>query len=327
MMSKGPLERRQRLSRICKYIINGGPSAVDARTVAAFKAAALSYAHTQYDAPEQVLKRLYCDGGELGDLMRGAVDIVSKELDNMETSSATGARYNRTRRPPDDDDDDDDELDDDDDNDIEKQADHHASTVANLLVEAGSFSHRAAALQHLLHKPAGQALLQRMSKAAEQTAKESNMDKIETVRDVVKRHGIVAVAKSIIDENRSYGITEHEFVELATEHAKSAHPELSGPQAFAKLYQIPEVWRACNLLKSMPFQVDVEPLVVGGADTRDLSDESKAIAQLKQLGRDRWPTASESQQFERALIDPVNHKLARRAVPIPQPTTQYPFPR
>ena len=153
------------------------------------------------------------------------------------------------------------------------------------------------------------------------------MDKIETVRDVVKRHGIVAVAKSIIDENRSYGITEHEFVALATEHAKAAHPELTEAQAFAKLYQIPEVWRACNVLKSMPFQVDVEPLFVSGADTRDLSDTSEAIAQLKQLGRDRWPAASESQQFERALTDPVNHKLARRAVPIPQPTTQYPFPR
>jgi hypothetical protein len=45
------------------------------------------------------------------------------------------------------------------DDDVGKQADHHASTVADLLVEAGSFPHRAAALQHLLHKPSGQALL------------------------------------------------------------------------------------------------------------------------------------------------------------------------
>jgi hypothetical protein len=52
----------------------------------------------------------------------------------------------------------------DDDAGTEKQADHHASTVADLLVEAGSFPHRAAALQHLLHKPTGHALLQRMHK-------------------------------------------------------------------------------------------------------------------------------------------------------------------
>jgi hypothetical protein len=51
--------------------------------------------------------------------------------------------------------------------------DHHASTIANLLVEAGSFPHRAAALHHLLHKPSGQALLARMHKAADQPAKET----------------------------------------------------------------------------------------------------------------------------------------------------------
>jgi hypothetical protein len=215
----------------------------------------------------------------------------------------------------------------DNDDDTEKRADHHASTVADLLVESGRFPHRTAALDHLLNSPHGNALLARLHKAADQTGKESNMDKIETVRDVVKRHGIVAVAKSIIDENRSYGITEHEFVELATEHAKAQHPELSDAAAFAKLYQIPEVWRACNVLKSMPFVADVVPLVVGGESAQAVNDPSEAIEQLKQLGARKWPTASEAVQFENALCDPVNHKLARRAVPIPQATTSYPFPR
>src|ERR1700726_3728563 len=43
-------------------------------------------------------------------------------------------------------------------------SDHHASKVADLLVEAGSFPHRAAALQHLFHKPEGQALLRRRAR-------------------------------------------------------------------------------------------------------------------------------------------------------------------
>jgi hypothetical protein len=152
------------------------------------------------------------------------------------------------------------------------------------------------------------------------------MDRTTELRNIAKAGGIVAVAKAIIDENRSYGITEHEFVALATEHAKAQHPELTEAAAFAKLYQIPEVWRACELLKTMPFLANVEPVQVGGEDTRDLSDESKAIAQLKQLGRDRWPTASAAAQFERALTAPENHALARRAVPIPRATTSYPFP-
>ena len=55
--------------------------------------------------------------------------------------------------------------------DTEKRVDHHASTVADLLVEAKSFPHRAAALDHLLHIHRGQALLQRMHKAADTSRK------------------------------------------------------------------------------------------------------------------------------------------------------------
>jgi hypothetical protein len=221
------------------------------------------------------------------------------------------------------------ELDDDDDNgDIEKQADHHASTVADLLVESGRFPHRTAALDHLLNSPHGNALLARLHKAEAQTGKDhSTMDRTTELRDIAKAGGIIAVAKAIIDENRSYGITEHEFVALATEHAKAQHPELTEAAAFAKLYEIPEVWRACAVLKSMPFVADVTPVMVGGEDTRDLSDTSKAIEQLKELGARRWPTASAAAQFERALTAPENHVLARRAVPIPRATTSYPFPR
>jgi hypothetical protein len=204
-------------------------------------------------------------------------------------------------------------------------SDHHASKVADLLVEAGSFPHRAAALQHLLHKPSGQALLRRMHK----TEKESNMNKTETLRDIAKAGGIVAVAKAVIDENRSYGITEHEFVALVTEHAKAAHPELTDSAAFAKLYQIPEVWRACNVLKSMPFVADVTPLVVGGEAAQDVNDPTEAIAQLKQLGARKWPTATEAQQFANAFTDPVNRELAAKAHrrPTAPPGGAYPYPR
>src|SRR3984893_3119800 len=205
MMSKGPLERRERLLRVCKSII-ADPRSVDAGTVADFKATALRYANTQYGAPEQVLERLYCGEDELGGLMRGAVDVVVSKS-QLEVSPATGALYSRTRSFLDviAEDDDSDALerdDDDDDNgDIEKQADHHASTVADLLVEAGSFPHRAAALHHLLHKPEGQALLRRMHKAAEQTAKETSMKShSEFVQSVVKQYGVVALAKSMVQD-------------------------------------------------------------------------------------------------------------------------------
>jgi hypothetical protein len=208
-------------------------------------------------------------------------------------------------------------------------SDHHASKVADLLVEAGSFPHRAAALQHLLHKPSGQALLRRMYKAAEQTEKETpSMSHSEFVQSVVKQYGIVALAKSMVQDQKSYGLDEHQFTQLATGHAQRLYPNDRPDVAFSKLYQGEEsVRRACQIAKSMPFVVSLEPVQVGGSDAQAVNDPSEAIAQLKQLGRDRWPTASAASQFERALTDPANHKLARLAVPIPRATTFFPMPR
>jgi hypothetical protein len=204
-------------------------------------------------------------------------------------------------------------------------SDHHASKVADLLVESGRFPHRTAALDHLLNSPHGNALLARLHKAADQTEKELPMDRTETLRDIAKAGGIIAVAKAIIDENRSYGITEHEFVALATEHAKSAHPELSGAQAFAKLYQIPEIWRACAVLKSAAPYFDPQVQVVGGADARDVNDPSAALAALHRIGRERWPDASEAIRFTRAFE--ANPELARKAHVRPSATSIYEFPR
>ena len=116
---------------------------------------------------------------------------------------------------------------------------HPAVQIATLLVASGKFPGHAQALDHLLNTSRGQALLQRMHKADQTTAKENSMDKFETLRDIAKAGGIVAVAKAILDENRSYGISEEEFVELASESAQAEFPSLSKAQAFAKLYRIP----------------------------------------------------------------------------------------
>jgi hypothetical protein len=207
---------------------------------------------------------------------------------------------------------------------------HHASVAADLLVEAGSFPHRAAALQHLLHKPSGQALLARMHKAAEQTEKETPpmTSHSEFVQSVVKQYGIVALAKSMVQDQKSYGLDEHQFTQLATEHAQRVYPNDRPDVAFSKLYQSEEsVRRACAIAKSMPFVVSLEPVQVGAEDAQAVNDPSEAIAQLKQLGRDKWPTATEAQQFANAFTDPVNATLAAKAHRRPSATTNYEFPR
>jgi hypothetical protein len=212
----------------------------------------------------------------------------------------------------------------DDDAGTEKRVDHHASTVADLLVEAKSFPDRASALQHLLHKPSGQALLSRMHK--KETS--SMTSHSEFVQSVVKQFGIVALAKSMVQDQKAYGLDEHTFTSLATEHAQRVYPNDRPDVAFSKLYQSEEsVRRACAVAKAMPFQVSLEPVQVGAEDAQAVNDPAKAIEQLKQLGADRWPTASAADQFERALTAPEYHKLARIAVPIPRATTSFPFPR
>jgi hypothetical protein len=107
---------------------------------------------------------------------------------------------------------------------------------------------------------------------------------------------------------------------------------LSKAQAFSKLYTEQSergrtLQKSVAICKAMPFQVDVEPLVVGGADTRDLSDQSTAIEQLKQLGARKWPSASEAAQFANAFTDPANAALANRAHKRPAATTSFEWPR
>jgi len=171
-------------------------------------------------------------------------------------------------------------------------------------------------LDHLLHTNRGQALLTRMHK------KEAPMP---TLESIMKDFGPVALCKHIADTGHS-PVGEHELVAALTTAAVGLHPELSPASAFAKLYAEESVWRACAIAKAVEV-ANVRPMQVTGEDTRDLSDESEAIAHLKELGRRKWPTATEAQQFANAMTDPKNAALAQRAHRRPGPTTSFPFPR
>jgi hypothetical protein len=248
--------------------------------------------------------------------------FMRKELDDMETSSATGARYNRTRLP--------DVIDDDDDGDaIDRDREllgddaELDEVVAKALRDhhQGHHSLSAALVQHLHDR-----LERRRERHGYTKRKESSpMDRTTELRAIAKAGGIIAVAKAIVDEQRVYGISEHEFVALATEHAKAAHPELTDAAAFAKIYQIPEVWRDCNVLKAAAPYFDPQVQVVGGVDAQDVNDPSEALAALHRIGRERWPDASEAIRFTRAFE--ANPELARKAHVRPSATTSYEFPR
>jgi hypothetical protein len=179
-------------------------------------------------------------------------------------------------------------------------ATHHASTVADLLVEAGSFPHRAAALHHLLHKPTGQALLARMHK------KESPMQ--DTVHSIMKDcGGPVAFAKTICATGRSYGVSESEYVEAASRHASDLYG-MPGDRAFDKLRQSdPSVMRACGVLKAAEFAV--KPQVFGreAMNPDQPTDMLAAYNEILRTIRERFPYRTGAQQL--AMAD---EELARR---------------
>jgi hypothetical protein len=220
---------------------------------------------------------------------------------------------------------------------------HHASQVADLLVESGKYPHRAAALDHLLHSSRGQALLSRMHKK-DDPPMTSTSTHAEFVRDVVKQYGIVALAKSMVKDQKAYGLDEHAFTQLATEHAARLYPNDRPDAAFSKLYQSEEsVRRACAIAKAWPMPMSLEPMVATGASgfpsTRlrsgsspgrgDDADDLDAYEQLvKMAEQQRRAGESASQAFERIYLDPANRHLAEseRMANRPQPTTYFPMP-
>jgi hypothetical protein len=200
--------------------------------------------------------------------------------------------------------------------------DHHASTIANLLVEAGSFPHHAAALHHVLHSATGQALLARMRKAAE-IAKDTTMS-TESLEGILKDFGPVRLCKTIVERQRS-PVGEHELVMSLSQH-------VGGDVAFSKLYASEEsVRRACAIAKeAMPFM----PTMVGGVapthEAIDNTEQSEAYAQLVRMAekmRAASPELSAAQAFERVFSDKRNASLAAKAHVRPSPTTFFPMPR
>jgi hypothetical protein len=158
-------------------------------------------------------------------------------------------------------------------------------------------------------------------------AKEQPMDSLE---NILKDYGPIKLCKHIV-ETQHAPCDEHALVAALTKSASEMYPDLSEAQAFAKLYEDASVWQAIAIAKAMPFQVSLEPLVVTGVaathEAVDNTESSEAYQQLKELGAQKWPTASEAQQFANAFSDPKNAALAQKAHRRPAATTVFPMPQ
>ena len=164
-----------------------------------------------------------------------------------------------------------------------------------------------------------------------QTTEELEAERTAKLDEVVKAYGIMPLAKQVVAEGSSYGIDESEFTKLAIAHAQRLYPDMSPAAAFEKLYSdgsedgviLREAHGISKNAYAAPY-FDLQPVV---ADAQNVDDPSKAIAQLKELGRQKWPTESEEQQFLNAFTDPANAELAAKAHRRPAATSIYPFPK
>jgi hypothetical protein len=292
-MGKVKVERRQRLLDICKHVVDN-PHDVDGDTKAALKRATLKYASTLHDDPTQALEVLYYDQNEIGRLLRKAVEVIADHDDASDDQAPVSDH-------------------------------HHASTIANLLVEAGSHPNRSAALHHLLHSARGQALLSRMNK------KDEPMD---TIYSIMKSAGVGATCAAIVAKGTTT-ITQDAIVDAVSKVAHERWPELTEAQAFDKIYSDSGgegrvLRQAIDVAKAAVFEVAGLPVqVVGGADARDVDDPSAAIAALHELGRKLYPQLTEAQAFDKVFTDPKHAALAAKAHRRPSPYAHgaYPHPR
>jgi hypothetical protein len=194
--------------------------------------------------------------------------------------------------------------------------DHHASKVADLLVESGKHPDRQAALDHLLHTADGAAMLRRLRKQHEESNSMSTTPE-QKLSDLVKRAGITAVAAQIVKADSAFSIDEHTLTQLTIEHAKREHPQLTDAQAFAKVFSAQDEG---GIVLRKAFQV-----VKAAVHTADVNDSAAACRELEAIGRRDWPGLSSHQQFAKAFE--AHPELARRAHRRPSAGSSFPFPK
>jgi hypothetical protein len=208
--------------------------------------------------------------------------------------------------------------------------DHPLAQLATLLVASDKFPDHAQALDHLLNTSHGAALLHRTRKAAKETPPMTSHS--EFVRDVVKQYGITALCKSMVQDQKSYGLDESSFTALVVEAAKRDAPAgETEAQSFTRVFSAPTeegvLLRKAHALAKETTWLDLQPQVISGGDWRDEDDREQAMKQLAEIGRRMAPTATPARQFDLAFSDPKNAALAQRAHRRPAATTFFPMPR
>ena len=110
-------------------------------------------------------------------------------------------------------------------------ADHVVSQLADLLAETGQLT-RQQALHYLMHTARGAAILARV-----RNRKVFAMNRTDQLCAIVKRAGGVhGLAKRIVKDGSSGGVSEAEWTGMLTAVAQAQYPHLTSEAAFSKLF-------------------------------------------------------------------------------------------
>ena len=97
----------------------------------------------------------------------------------------------------------------------------------------------------------------------------------------------------------------------------------TNPTLLAKAHRRPgpSVSFPYPIAKEQPTVLNVADIMPRTSTEEDVDDPAEALAQLRQLGRDRWPNESEAQQFLNAMTTAEYGDLIRRALGRPTGST------
>jgi hypothetical protein len=182
---------------------------------------------------------------------------------------------------------------------------------------AGPHGLTGALLEHLHDR------LERRREAHGYTKSAKETSPMTALEDIAKSHGVagvVQIAKNMVEEQKSFRITEEEFVKLIDTAARVAHPEL-GARAFEKVYERnPVLASAIAVIKAGL----AEQLLSGGMPVLQVgsdgsqhakSDRGSAYGDLMEKAeeyRNSHPELSVAQCFEKIYTDRANIELAKR---------------
>jgi hypothetical protein len=133
---------------------------------------------------------------------------------------------------------------------------------------------------------------------------------MESLSKIIKDAGFIAVAKAIAD-GRSYGLTEAEFVQFATEAAVGKFPGETPDRAFTRMFTDNG---ADGLVLRQAHRV-VRDEQLGPTAKAAGRGSNSAYGELQAKAaeyRKAHPELSEAQSFAKVYVDPTNAALSKR---------------